>query len=47
MTITYHTNLSDIVDSETIVNNFIGAMSTLRNDCTFPRITYLRDEINE
>ena len=45
MTITYHTNLSDIVDSETIVNNFIGAMSTLRNDCTFPRITYLRDEL--
>ena len=45
MTITYHTNLSDIVDSETIVNNFIGAMSALRNDCTFPRVAYLRDEL--
>ena len=45
MTITYQTSLSDIVDSETIVNNFISAMSTLRNDCTFPRVYCLRDEI--
>ena len=44
MEITCDTRLSDLVNSKTIIDNFMAEADSLRKDCTFPRVTYLRDE---
>lgn len=47
MDIDAHTNLDKILKSEDVINIFMTAADSVRKDCTFPRVNYLRDEMNK